>query len=59
VSASEYAGYHDPSTPRRSGVPADDEDDEGIWSSAKKLAQAAGEKLSAAENEVWRRINKG
>jgi hypothetical protein len=32
--------------------------EEGIWDTAKKWAQAAGEKLSAAENEVWRRINK-
>lgn len=33
-------------------------DDDGVWSSAKKWAQTAGEKLSAAESEVWRRINK-
>ena len=34
-------------------------DGEGtMWDSAKKLAQQAGEKLSAAENEVWRRLNK-
>lgn len=34
-------------------------EEEGAWDSAKKWAQAAGDKLSAAENEVWRRINKG
>ena len=36
-----------------------DDDGEGtMWDSAKKFAQAAGDKLSAAEHEVWRRINK-
>ncbi|KAL1839376.1 hypothetical protein VTK73DRAFT_4055 [Phialemonium thermophilum] len=35
-----------------------DEDEAGVWDSAKKWAQTAGEKLSAAESEVWRRINK-
>lgn len=32
--------------------------DDGVWNSARKWAQVAGEKLSAAEDEVWRRINK-
>lgn len=36
-----------------------DGEEEGAWDSAKKWAQAAGGKLSAAESEVWRRINKG
>ena len=36
---------------------AGDEDD-GVWDTAKKWAVAAGEGLAAAENEVWRRINK-
>ncbi|KAK4123736.1 hypothetical protein N657DRAFT_645324 [Parathielavia appendiculata] len=31
----------------------------GFLQSAVKLAKAAGEKLSAAESEVWRRINEG
>jgi hypothetical protein len=31
---------------------------EGVWGAARKWAQTAGDKLSAAENEVWRRINK-
>ncbi|KAK3322322.1 hypothetical protein B0H66DRAFT_198864 [Apodospora peruviana] len=40
------------------GTSNDDEDDEGgVLSSAMKWAQAAGGKLSAAESEVWRRIN--
>lgn len=33
-------------------------DDEGLWSTAKKWASAAGDGLAAAENEVWKRINK-
>ncbi|KAF4468316.1 hypothetical protein FALBO_4799 [Fusarium albosuccineum] len=35
-----------------------DEDGEGVWQAAKKWASAAGESLAAAENEVWKRINK-
>lgn len=42
-----------------SGSAALDDGEEGVWDSAKKLVQAAGDKLSAAESEVWRRINKG
>ncbi|KAJ9161511.1 hypothetical protein NKR19_g2196 [Coniochaeta hoffmannii] len=34
------------------------EGEEGVWGAARKWAQAAGDKLSAAESEVWRRINK-
>lgn len=35
------------------------DDDEGsVWGTAKKWATAAGNSLAAAENEVWRRINK-
>ena len=41
----------------RAPISGDDEDD-GVWDSAKKWAQVAGDKLSAAETEVWRRINK-
>ncbi|KAK4455798.1 hypothetical protein QBC34DRAFT_373562 [Podospora aff. communis PSN243] len=32
--------------------------EEGVWSSVVGWAQAAGKKLSEAESEVWRRINK-
>ncbi|KAK3944684.1 hypothetical protein QBC46DRAFT_374029 [Diplogelasinospora grovesii] len=32
--------------------------EDGVWNSAMKWAQVAGEKISAAENEVWRRISK-
>ncbi|KAH8673744.1 hypothetical protein BX600DRAFT_508983 [Xylariales sp. PMI_506] len=34
------------------------EEGEGIWDTAKKWAQSTGEKLAAAETEVWKRINK-
>lgn len=33
-------------------------DEDGVWSGAKKMMAAAGEKLAAAEGEVWKRINK-
>ncbi|KAH7418216.1 hypothetical protein BKA64DRAFT_192837 [Cadophora sp. MPI-SDFR-AT-0126] len=33
-------------------------DSEGVWSTAKKWAQTAGEKISVAEAEVWKKINK-
>ncbi|KAK3374898.1 hypothetical protein B0H63DRAFT_481217 [Podospora didyma] len=36
----------------------DGDDSGGVWSSAMKWAGAAGQKLSAAETEVWKRINK-
>ncbi|KAL2188782.1 hypothetical protein L209DRAFT_751860 [Thermothelomyces heterothallicus CBS 203.75] len=35
----------------------EEEEEGGFFGSALKLAKAAGEKLSAAESEVWRRIN--
>lgn len=34
------------------------EEEEGIWNTAKKWAAAAGDSLAAAEQEVWKRINK-
>ncbi|KAE8451249.1 hypothetical protein EG329_004413 [Mollisiaceae sp. DMI_Dod_QoI] len=33
-------------------------DTEGVWNSAKKLLGQVGEKISEAEAEVWRKINK-
>ncbi|CAK7233818.1 hypothetical protein SBRCBS47491_008739 [Sporothrix bragantina] len=36
----------------------DNDESEGIWDAAKKLAWSAGERLSAAETEVWKLINK-
>ncbi|KAI1777583.1 hypothetical protein F4818DRAFT_318637 [Hypoxylon cercidicola] len=34
------------------------EDTSGVWDAARKWAQQTGEKLAAAENEVWKKINK-
>ncbi|KAL7950873.1 hypothetical protein V8C42DRAFT_307798 [Trichoderma barbatum] len=34
------------------------DEDESIWNTAKKWAAAAGDSLAAAEQEVWKRINK-
>ncbi|OTA59987.1 hypothetical protein K449DRAFT_384743 [Hypoxylon sp. EC38] len=34
------------------------DDSGGVWGAAKKWAQQTGEKLAAAENEVWKKINK-
>lgn len=48
-----YSGYQRPSGGSGSG-----EDDEGAWAAAKKWAQSAGTSIAAAEDEVWRRINK-
>ncbi|KAK2630250.1 hypothetical protein QTJ16_001070 [Diplocarpon rosae] len=33
-------------------------DSEGVWNTAKKWAQQAGDKISATERDVWRKINK-
>lgn len=47
------------SFPRGTGGNASDfGEEEGVWDSAKKFMMAAGDRLSAAESEVWRRINK-
>ncbi|KAF9874005.1 hypothetical protein CkaCkLH20_08377 [Colletotrichum karsti] len=62
VSASEFnshqrAAHHAAvasAAERGSQAPAD----EGVWDTAKKWAAAAGGSLAAAEQEVWRRINK-
>ncbi|KAK1765661.1 hypothetical protein QBC33DRAFT_516547 [Phialemonium atrogriseum] len=58
VNGDQRAGYDSLGFSGR-GSTGPDEDEEGVWDSAKKWAQTAGGKLSAAENEVWRRINKG
>ena len=42
---------------RRLSLPGND-GEEGVWDTAKKWAAAAGDSLVAAENEVWKRINK-
>ncbi|KAH8160874.1 hypothetical protein CIB48_g7374 [Xylaria polymorpha] len=45
---------------QRSAMQQRDLDDSGnsIWGAAKKLAQQTGERLAAAESEVWKKINK-
>ncbi|KAK0621272.1 hypothetical protein B0T17DRAFT_508638 [Bombardia bombarda] len=48
--------HHFPGSSENQGRSNDDDD--GVFSSAMKWAQVAGKKLSAAETEVWRRINK-
>ncbi|KND88003.1 hypothetical protein TOPH_07382, partial [Tolypocladium ophioglossoides CBS 100239] len=64
VLASEFNSYqraaHHASVDRDSRMmPSFGQDGEpGVWDSAKKWAAAAGESLAAAENEVWKRINK-
>jgi hypothetical protein len=60
ANASELDNY------QRSAISRNDSDyqqqhgaeDDGVWNAAKKWAQATGEKLVAAETEVWKRINK-
>ncbi|KAI1132953.1 hypothetical protein F5Y10DRAFT_153391 [Nemania abortiva] len=54
ANASEFDRY------QRSAMEQRELDDggSGIWDAAKKLAQQTGERLAAAENEVWKRINK-
>ncbi|KJZ72931.1 hypothetical protein HIM_07694 [Hirsutella minnesotensis 3608] len=47
------SGSQDPNNWSSSG-----EEQGGVWDTARKWAQAAGESLAAAEGEVWKRINK-
>ena len=47
------------STGQAQGFSPQAEWDDGVWGAAKKWAQAAGGSIAAAEDEVWRRINKG
>ncbi|KAK4190345.1 hypothetical protein QBC35DRAFT_78833 [Podospora australis] len=51
------SGYAAPAPYRSGGNDGQAEEGEGWLDSATKLAKAAGEKLSAAESEVWKRIN--
>lgn len=52
-----YSGYPHPSG-GHGGVVGPDEDEDGAWAAAKKWAQSAGTSIAAAEDELWRRINK-
>lgn len=54
-----YPGHPQPSGAHgQGGVLGSGDDDEGAWATAKKWAQSAGTTVAAAEDEVWRRINK-
>ncbi|KAI0460391.1 hypothetical protein F5B21DRAFT_5981 [Xylaria acuta] len=54
ANASELDRYQRPAVEQRE---LDDSGD-SIWGAAKKLAQQTGERLAAAESEVWKKINK-
>ena len=61
ANASELDQYHQQAALARNdsaGARAEAAGEEGLWGTAKKLAQGAGEKLVTMENEVWKRINK-
>jgi hypothetical protein len=52
VNAAGYNNY-------QSSTPTYEDQGEGsVWDTAKKWASSAGESLAAAEQEVWKRINK-
>ncbi|KAI2630794.1 hypothetical protein GGR54DRAFT_584229 [Hypoxylon sp. NC1633] len=55
--ASELDNYQRSAT-QQSESEGQTEDTGGVWGAAKKWAQQTGEKLAAAENEVWKKINK-
>lgn len=59
MNGSRFGGYVPPYGGTVAGEAGDDQGQQGMLGSAIKLAKAAGEKLSAAESEVWRRINEG
>lgn len=52
VNAAGYSQY------QRSAAAYEDQGEASVWDTAKKWAASAGESLAAAENEVWKRINK-
>lgn len=53
-----HTAVHDSSSWGTGSAGAAEDGEEGIWNAARKWAQTAGDKLSAAETEVWKRINK-
>ncbi|KAI1212369.1 uncharacterized protein F4807DRAFT_415736 [Annulohypoxylon truncatum] len=57
VNASEV-DMHQRSAIQQSELEGHTEDSGGVWDSAKKWAQQTGERLAAAENEVWKKLNK-
>lgn len=52
VNAAGYNSY------QRSTAAYEDQSEASVWDTAKKWANSAGESLAAAENEVWKRLNK-
>ncbi|RYP22938.1 hypothetical protein DL765_001396 [Monosporascus sp. GIB2] len=59
ANASELDRYQNAAIQRNNHAGGEGQQSEGgVWDVAKKWAQATGEKLAAAENEVWKRINK-
>ncbi|TDZ36370.1 hypothetical protein C8034_v008508 [Colletotrichum sidae] len=62
VSASEFSSHqraaHNAAVASTAERGTQIQSDEGVWDTAKKWAQAAGGSLAAAEQEVWRRLNK-
>ncbi|KAI2613019.1 uncharacterized protein GGS25DRAFT_146319 [Hypoxylon fragiforme] len=57
ANASEVDGYKRLAT-QQSELENQTDSSEGVWGTAKKWAQQTGEKLAAAENEVWKKISK-
>ncbi|KAI2463682.1 hypothetical protein F4781DRAFT_426154 [Annulohypoxylon bovei var. microspora] len=57
VNASEL-DMHQRSALQQSELEDQRDDSGGVWDSAKKWAQHTGERLAAAENEVWKKLNK-
>ncbi|KAK2742018.1 hypothetical protein CKAH01_01445 [Colletotrichum kahawae] len=62
VEASEFSSHqraaHNAAVASAAERGAHVQSDDGVWDTAKKWAAAAGGSLAAAEQEVWRRINK-
>lgn len=63
VHAAEFSSHqraaHNASLVENSGeTPSYVEGGEKVWDAAKKWAAAAGDTLAAAENEIWKRVNK-
>ncbi|KAI0007808.1 hypothetical protein F4779DRAFT_487143 [Xylariaceae sp. FL0662B] len=57
TNASELDRYQR-SAVQQSDFGARPDDSDGVWGAAKKWAQHTGERLAAAESEVWKKINK-
>lgn len=58
LEAEEAAARSPDSSDRRNSTAAFGVDPESVWNTAKKWAQTAGDKISEAETEIWKRVNK-